>query len=219
MTDDVMSDSGVNTPVESTPNIPASDVKTMHQSQIDAIVRDAHHRGYSKRDKEYAASQAQPTQFSGMTPEEVRKMVADESAKQIQDAQMRASADLVVNQFQQKMQAAASKYPDFAQQVGKLDLGKMVDLVQMTSSLDNTGDIMYDLAQNPYKIASLQQLAQMQPQLAYSELQKLSSSIKANQSQSAPDIKAPLSQVNSSPIGISSDGLPDWDHFSRRYKG
>src|SRR3569623_509982 len=136
MTDDVMSDSGVNAPVESTPNIPASDVKTMHQSQIDAIVRDAHHRGYSKRDKEYAASQAQPTQLSGMTPEEVRKMVADASAKQIQDAQMRACADLVVYQLQQKMLAAASNYCVFAQHVGMLVLCKLVDLVLMSSSFD-----------------------------------------------------------------------------------
>lgn len=194
-------------------------LKTLHQDQINHITREAHHRGYLKG-KEESLSNPQPTpSSSGMTPEEIKKMVAEESAKMIQQTQMQASADYIVNQFQQKMQNGMAKYPDFVDKMKNLDFGKMVEIVQMTSALDNTADVMYDLANNPYKIASLQQLASMQPGLAMSEIQKLSSSIKSNNAAKFPEQNPPLSQINPSPIGVNNDSLPSIEYFKSRYRG
>lgn len=206
-----------------------SNLQTLSQDRIDAIVRDAHHRGYSKRDKELNAQQQPvqqpvqqqqaPAQNQAFNPDEMRRMAAEEAAKAVQQTQMQMQADAVINQFQTKMQLAAAKYPDFAQKVNQLDFSRMVDLVQMTSQMENTGDIMYDLASNPFKIANLQQLAQIQPGLAMSELQKLSASINNNQKPAPQLPNAPSQQISSSPTGIGTDGLPTHEHFSARYRG
>jgi hypothetical protein len=220
----------VETSTPSTAPSQTSGVKTLHQDQIDSIVRDAHHRGYTKREREIANSQQQQTQQqaqpqtqsqspAGFSQDEMRKMASEEAMRAVQQAQMQHSADMVYNQFNTKMQAAAAKYPDFAQKINQLDLSRMVDIVQLSSQLENTGDVMYDLAANPYKIANLQLLAQSQPVLAQQELQKLSASIKANQAPAAPSANAPLNQVSSSPLGVSTDGVPDWGFFDKKYRG
>lgn len=231
--------SGMSAPVSDSGNAPASGdniqsqapaqpaYKTLPVDQINSITRDAHHRGYLKG-KEEAASAHQPTQQPvqqahasqiGMSPEEIRKMVAEESARQIQNTQAQYSAQAVLSQFQQKMGAGAAKYQDFNAKMGQLNFGNMADIVQMTAGMENTADIMYDLASNPYKIAQLQQLAQTQPSLAYSEMQKLSNSIRTNQAPAVPVGNPPLSQIASSPIGTSGDSIPDIEYFKTKYRG
>lgn len=200
-----------------------SNLQTLPQDRIDSIAKEAHQRGYSKAQRELQQqSQQQPQQPSGQqgfNPDDMRKVAAEEATKALQQAQMQLQADTIYGQFQQKMQLTASKYPDFAQKMNELDLSRMTDIIQNSHQFENVGDMMYDLSMNPMKIANIQSLLQSQPLKAQQELQKLSASIRANQSPAPSLPNSPLRQVNSSPIGTSSDGLPDWEYTRGRYKG
>ncbi len=106
---------------------------------------------------------------------------------------------------------------DFDEKVGKLNLHAMLPIVAWANSLDNTADIMYDLANNPGKLSNVLNLVNAnQPQLAYDELQKLSGSIKTNEDASKiQHPRAPLNQLKPSPIG-SDNGGSDVQGFQKQ---
>lgn len=154
-------------------------------------------------------AQAQPQQFGGMAqnvnPDQIRQMIAEEGQKQqalLQQQQEQAHAQRFVQEFDQKLAAGSHKYPDFNDVVKPVreKLGLYPNVAFLANHMENMPDVMYDLAQNRLKLATLENLAKGDPEGALKEIQKLSNSIKMNQAASnntriAPE---PLDQISPS---------------------
>lgn len=137
--------------------------------------------------------------------EQIRQMIQQEAWKMSNQA----LAERIAQDFESKMDAVKEKYPDFDEKYKALNLEKHPELVLWTREMDNVGDVVYDIANNPTKFAQVLMLANSGfPQLAQQELSKLSASIKANEAAKAtPDAPAPLSQIKSSNIGVDNGDL------------
>ncbi len=144
-----------------------------------------------------------------VSQDEIRRMIAEENER----ASNMAEANQIAYEFTQKMDAGNAKYPDFKEVVGKVNLANVPHLVQMSNAYPNTADVIYDIAKNPMKLAQLQILYHTSPELAKSEIGKLSASIQANQSADfVPSVDEPLSQIKPSTIGTDngSKTVTDW---------
>lgn len=205
-------------------NISEPQEKTLKQSEVDQIVGAVKRAAAEKARKEILAElqtsnqnniniEKQKNNLSqsniDINDERIRSIIAEENER----AANEAIANKIAMEFTQKMMAAKEKYPDFEEVVTQLNLPNVPEIVHWTNSLDNTAEVMYDIAKNPSKFANILMLTHTAPHLAQSELQKLSSSIKKNQEakmQTQP--KEPLSQVNSSTAGIDNKemGIKDF---------
>lgn len=163
--------------------------------------------------------QAQP-QYNGMSENEYRRMAAEEAQRLrnewVQDAQRTAQeqdAQRIANEFLTKIGTGKTKYQDFDQKVQEVGFGNFPHIVQLANMMENTDDIVYELANNPTKIGAIQTLIDhairsgTQPTLALAEMRKLSNSIKENAK--ASNFKAPndpLSQMRPSNAGTGKMG-------------
>lgn len=201
-------------------NIPAQDaaqvmtpaVKQMTQDEINALVASRYNAGLEKGKQEAAAlAQANPN----MSEEKIQKMV-DAAANKAQKEQiLQDRASQTVNQFMTKIQAGKDKYPDIEQKIQDLDLQESVEIIELANSLDNTADVMYELAQHPNKAASIvAALRTGQTKNARLQIQKLSSSIKDNQKAAIVVPKEPLSQIKPSSVA-GDDGVVSLDQLKK----
>lgn len=210
-----------------------NDVKVLKQHEIKAIVdgakRQAHKKGYEEGLAQAQLSQAPspPPSIGGipqLSQEKIQSMIADEAQKQVQTwAQtqaQQAQAQQVVNSFKAKMEQGKSDYPDFEQKVSKLgNLASIAPIVQLAAGVDNTHDVMYDLADNPQKMTHLLMLSNVNPQLAQDEMHKLAVSIKTNRDAASRQLpNNPLNQLKPSinPGGGSTD--TSISNFKRKYR-
>lgn len=217
-------------PVASTgseaPNVstetPVTSEKMLPQSKVDSIIRERLREKESRLRSEYeqklAQQQQQPMQSMGgmeqANPEHIRQMIAEETkkqqdklAKEYLDYMQAQQAQDLVSRFTQKIANAKDKYPDFEDKVGALQLGKIPAIVQLADGVENTADVIYDLADNPHKIANILQFAG-NPEtvhLAQIAMQRLSNSIKANEeARLTPQARQPLSQIKPSNAGTDN---------------
>lgn len=147
----------------------------------------------------------QPT--VNQTPVNTPQQLTPEQEKRIADqAYQRMQNDQLVNQFALKMTQGQQKYSDFEKVVTPLQFNTIPKVVQIANGFENTADIMYDLGKNPAKVSNLMVLAEINPHLAYQEMQRLSDSIKKNETAIAnqQDVKAPLGQIKPSNVGAGS---------------
>jgi hypothetical protein len=144
----------------------------------------------------------------------LRQIAAEEFAKQQQQMHQNAIAyaqqqhDLRTgNELAAKIAEAKTRYPDFDKVVSLDDFAKMPDILRLANTVDNAGDVFYEMAKNPSKVSSLRGLPQ-DSQLAVNEVKRLSDSIKQNQlAASQPQTSEPLNQVKPSNVGVDS-GAP-----------
>jgi hypothetical protein len=129
-------------------------------------------------------------------------------------------ADKIAQNFESKMDAAKTKYADFDEKYAALNIEQHPELVLWTQGMDNVGDVMYDIASNPEKVASVLMLARGGfPQLAQQKLQSLSASISANEAaKKIPEVSEPLSQVKPSNIGADNGDMSVTD-FRKMFRG
>lgn len=191
--------------------------KLLKQSEVNEIVglvrKEAAERGrreaLAELQKTQTVNEDQGSRGLDLNDERIRKIVSEENEK----AANQAVANKIAMDFTQKMLSAKSKYPDFEQVVSQLDLPRVPEIVHWTNSLDNTADVMYDIAKNPSKFANILMLTQAAPHLAQAELQKLSSSIKKNQeAQAQAQPKEPLSQIKASSAGTDNGKMTLQDY-------
>lgn len=116
-----------------------------------------------------------------------------------------------INDFAKKVGEGAKKYPDFEAKVKELDLVKVIEgqptFLALANSVDNPADVLYDLAENPQKLANILSFAGNPgtQHLAARQIKSLSDSIKANQSASNyKQPNEPLSQLKTSPLGTDN---------------
>ena len=187
--------------------------KTFSQSEVNKIaarVREQTRTEYASRYQPAEQNQQQSNSQSGMggminmSSEQLERLVQDK----IKEQSHLETAKQIANDFTNKMMAAKDKHPDFEEAVSQLNLPTIPHIVHWANSLDNTADVMYDIAKNPSKFANILMLSQTAPQLAQREMQKLSDSIKKNvEAQNQPSVKEPLSQIKPSPVGTDNGSM------------
>src|ERR1019366_5381254 len=113
-----------------------------------------------------AMPQTPPAQSMGgmnqMSQQDIEKMVSDRIQKhqqdltsQIQQNAQDQEARRIVGEFSNKIEAGKSRYPDLDKQVANVGLEKIPHIVHFANRMDNTADVMHELASNPSKIGSL----------------------------------------------------------------
>lgn len=189
---------------------PAKQEQMLPQSQVDRMMGKARKDAYAKAKADAIAEYqrtSQPTTNMGgveqLTPERIEQMVQEATDKRAREAY----ANKVANDFLSKMEAGKTKYTDFEDTVNALNLPMAPEIVDWANSLDNTADVVYEIAKNPTKFTTILNLARGGfGQLAQRELQKLSASIKQNDSakDQASAIQEPLSQIRPSTVGTDN---------------
>jgi septation ring formation regulator EzrA len=129
----------------------------------------------------------------------------------------------MVNSFVQKMQVAEQQYPGLEQELNQLNYNdpRIHSFIGMVNDMENTGDIMKEVLDNPHKLSQILSDIQDQPYLAQKNLQKLSASIKQNMSAKAEEAQArdPYSQLKPSPTAGMDNGSMSVSDFRKMFKG
>lgn len=125
---------------------------------------------------------------------------AREAQEQQEQARYREAMQEVANTYREKLKKGPESYEDFQTVMSKFNAAAFPKLVYLASKLDNTADIMYELAKNPMKLASIDYLADKNADAAEEALRSLGESIANNRSaqQQAMRMNEPLSRLKSS---------------------
>lgn len=167
-------------------------VKMIPQDEVNRIVaREKQRAGESVR-REYEERQQQqqaqqqpaqqtPTQQQSM-PREVSTETADEERfnKYMQKRQQEAHAQQIADAYHQNIGKGKESYQDFDEVTKNFDPTKSLPLTYLIANNPNAADILYEISKNPNKFVTLHALAEINPQMAQTELSKLSKSIKDN---------------------------------------
>jgi hypothetical protein len=156
--------------------------------------------------------QAPPQQLGGMpqmSQADIERMIAEKAPLALQQHVQKLQQDQMVNTFVQKMQAAEQQHPGLEQELNNLNYNdpRMHSFIAMANQMENTGDIMKEVLDNPSKMESLLNMAYNQPYQAQKALKSLSDSIKTNQTAKDEEVRArdPMSQIKSSTTSGNSE--------------
>jgi hypothetical protein len=145
-----------------------------------------------------------------MSPADIERMIAEKAPQALQQHVQRMQQDQMVNNFVSKMQQAEQQYPGLEAELNNLNYNdpRMHAFIAMATQMENTGDIMKEVLDNPAKMENLLQMAYNQPYQAQKALKSLSDSIKVNQTAKAEEAQArdPLSQIKSSTTSGTKEG-------------
>jgi hypothetical protein len=143
-----------------------------------------------------------------------------EFERQTQENNQMAEANRIVDAYKQKIAAGASKYQDFGEVTGAVDMRDFPNFVALLADhADNAADILYDLSKRPSKMDEIERLCERSPKYAISEMKRLSESIKANEAANQQkQSRAPLTQQRPSNTGTDSGPLSIAD-YKRMYRG
>ena len=137
-----------------------------------------------------------------MSHADIERMIAERAPLALQQHVQKLQQDQMVNTFVNKMQLAEQQYPGLEAELNNLnyDDPRIHAFISMANQMENTGDIMKEVLDNPTKMESLLNMAKNQPYQAQKALKSLSDSIKTNQTATAEEAQArdPLSQIKSS---------------------
>lgn len=218
-----------------------SDERLFRQSEINDIVKKAKYGAVEdykrklaerpdylrqKENDNYSSNyQSQPQH--GLTPDDVRRMAVEESQRLrdewIQQAQLQEQqqqAQRIAQDFFSKLMQGKDKYDDYDKVVGDVDYARFPNTVQLlTSHVDNTADVLYELGKDRTKLAVLEQLSNMSPRDAMVQIQRLSQSIKENEAANKlRHANEPLSQMRPSNTGMDNGALSVRD-LRKKYRG
>lgn len=226
-------------PVQSAP----VDERTFKQSEVNKLIGDAKLEAVERYKRESSVASHQSTQHqsnygtypdqnrsmqqpqTNLSADEIRRMTAEEIQRSrnewIQEAQRKAEtqeAQRIATEFLTKLDSGKGKHEDFEKVVKEVDFGEVPMIAHLANMVENTADVIYELAKNPAKIATLQQLVSISPKLAISEMKRLSDSIKSNeQAAQYQSPNEPLSQRRPSNNGTDRGPLTVKD-YKARYK-
>lgn len=129
----------------------------------------------------------------------------DDMEREAQERELKSVAD----QYYLKMGKGSQLFNDFNEVLGDFEPDKFPNAVMLAAGMENTPEIMYELANNPTKLQQIDSLAQKSPNLAKKELERLSKSINQNLEAKANNVSVPppLSKLKSSSVGMDSDKM------------
>lgn len=152
--------------------------------------------------EQQAPQQQQIGGMPQMSQADIERMIAERAPQALQQHVQKLQQEQMVNTFVQKMQAAEQQHPGLEQELNNLNYNdpRMHSFIAMANQMENTGDIMKEVLDNPSKMESLLNMAYNQPYQAQKALKSLSDSIKTNQNAKAEEVSArdPMSQIKSS---------------------
>lgn len=177
----------------------AAQEKMVPQSEVDKIV---HAR--IMRERANIAPQMQAPSFDeealiAKATERMQKQL-EEQREAYEQEQQKAQVDKIAETYLEKMALGKELYDDFEDVTADFSPAAYPQVTIMASQYDNLPDIMYELGKNPRKLVDLHVLALTNPPQAKKEMQKLSASIKDNQTALATNVKSPspLNKLKSS---------------------
>jgi hypothetical protein len=205
------------------------------QSELNEIVGRAKHEAVESFKRQQQSTQTQPPIQSGQTSnyrslseDDVKRLTSEELSRQLdqrtREVQEKADAELaqrIVNSYKEKIAPGKEKYEDFEAVTNNVDMRYYPNVVQLLAEyVDNSHDVIYELAKNRTKLYQLESACGHNPQDAIYEIKRLSDSIKANESTS--NIKyphQPLSQQRPSNTGTDSGNSLSMKDLKLKYKG
>lgn len=165
-------------------------------------------------------------QPQGLTEDQVRKLAAEESRRSREELILeqrrtaeQQNAQRIASEFFNKVGTGDGGVEGFYKRVNEagIDIQSIPYHVQLANQVDNTREVMEDLISNPIKIGQIQNLinidleaqrAGRNSNLAYSEIKRLSDSIKLNQNAGRyQSPNEPLSQLRPSNTGMGNQGV------------
>lgn len=157
--------------------------------------------------------QQQQGQQQGVDPQQIQQQVMqllqqkqqEDEAKRHQE-QIEQEVNQVAQQYFGKMAQGKDMFEDFEAMTADFNPAEFPQLVFLANQLDNTPAIIYELRKNPGKLADLAVLVEKSPNMARSELTKLSESIKRNDEakRTLQEAQDPLSRLKPSPVGTDN---------------
>jgi hypothetical protein len=203
--------------------LPPEQEKLISQSQVDKIIK---HKTYQaaqiqremeeRHQRELESIKSQQQQQAQRNENVPRDMDANAIYQQVQERfnqemqqrRIKDEMDRVANSYLSKMEQGKGAYHDFEEVTKEFDPTAFPQLTYLVAGMDNAADVIYDLSQNPLKLAGLDRLAEKNPRQAQAELLKLSRSITENrQAQSdenSANVAAPLDRLQSSRVSGSN---------------
>ena len=118
-----------------------------------------------------------------MSQADIERMIAEKAPLALQQHVQKLQQDQMVNTFVNKMQLAEQQHPGLEAELNNLNYNdpRIHAFIAMANQMENTGDIMKEVLDNPTKMESLLNMAHNQPYQAQKALKSLSDSIKTNQ--------------------------------------
>ena len=161
--------------------------------------------------------------MAGVSQADIERMIAEQAPQALQAHVQHLQNEQMVSNFVNKMQAAEQKYPGLEADLNNLNYSdpRMHKFIALANAMENTGDIMKEVIDNPTKMESLLNMAYNQPHLAQKALTSLSESIKTNQNALAEDAQArdPLSQIKPSQNAGMDNGAMTVNDFRKMFRG
>jgi hypothetical protein len=227
-------DVNISTAADSTPASDKSE-RLFTQQEVNDLIgrnkREAVERYQRQQMARLSQTQSEPGQGSQQTsqyasPDDIRRIAAEESQKLMEkstlDAQRKAQqeqASRIATEFFTKLGTGKEKYQDFEKVMSDVEFQTIPHVVELANMTENTADVMYELGKNPSKIANLQQLISISPKLAYAEMQRLSQSIKDNESAASTKLpRDPLSQIRPSSNTGTDNGAMSVRDLRSKYR-
>ena len=204
------------------------------QSELNEIVGRAKHdavESFKRQQQTQYAQQApqsnQAQSSKSLSEDDVKRLTSEELARQrdqwTREAQEKADAEIaqrIVSSYKEKIAPGKEKYEDFEAVTNNVDMRYYPNVVQLLAEyVDNSHDVIYELAKNRTKLYQLESSCAHNPQDAIYEIKRLSDSIKANESSSQmKHANSPLSQQRPSNTGTDSGGTLSMKDLKRKYK-
>ena len=134
------------------------------------------------------------------------QMKQQEEEQRRHQEQIEQEVNQVAQQYFGKMAQGKDMFEDFEAITADFNPAEFPQLVFLANQLDNTPAIIYELRKNPGKLADLAVLVERSPNMARSELTKLSESIKRNDEakRTLQEAQDPLNRLKPSPVGADN---------------
>lgn len=238
MTDEVVLDREVGSEPVAAPVEPeAAPEKMLPASRVEELVKKAKLKGRDSLQEELDALKAEnaslkQASMGGMAvpvdPEQIANQVIDRLRKEAQaSSEARAAEELqreakgIVDNYHHKMKAGKDSFEDFDQVMGDFRPEAFPNLVFLANQLDNAPAVMYELMNNPTKLATVVVLAERDPKAAENMMLRISSSIKTNEQAKAQEkeVAPPLGRLSSSPTTGQDNGKLTMKDYKRMFKG
>ncbi len=220
------------TPVE-TPQ--QASERVFKQAELNEIVGRAKHdavesfkRQQSQQQQQYSPPQHnQASSAHSLSEDDVKRLTGEELnrhreewTREAQERMNAEAAERIVNSYKEKISAGKEKYEDFEAVTNNVDMRYYPNVVQLLAEyVDNSHDVLYDLAKNRSKLYQLESTCQHNPQDAIYEIKRLSDSIKANESHSQTShARTPLSQQRPSNTGTDSGNTLSMRDLKMKYR-
>lgn len=206
--------------------------RAFYQDEIDSIVKKAKHQAYEKGRREAASeygnkavgSVTEQTQNSTTPAADVQKLIDERVQQHLQNLNTQARSKQIESNFLAQLENGKKDYPDFDEKMkmlGNFESVLPVILLGDHLGLKNMHDVMYDVVENPTKLANILNIANLNPQLAAQELSKWSGSLQANR-EAKGKVKvpgAPLDSVKPSVMIQDGQGGNSVNYYKSKYRG